>query len=78
MSATFDVVPYQVRHGNLTGAEGWIVLGRCGAVIRLRDHHRTNSDENVIDALLKQAEDARQPDVLGPIAALATVPPGAP
>lgn len=63
--ACFSVVPYVVIHGGLTGSEGRLVKNTKAAIIRIRDHDRTEDDETTIDALLKKAESGV--DELGPM-----------
>lgn len=62
-----DAIPYVVIHGGLTGAEGRIVRNNKAAIIRIRDHDRTETDDQTIDALLKKAEAGV--DELGPLLA---------
>lgn len=64
-----DVIAYRVFHGKLTGAEGRIITSRDAgrALIRIRDHDRTETDEETVEALLKKAESGV--DELGPLLA---------
>jgi hypothetical protein len=60
-----NIIAYRVMHGGLTGAEGRIVSNGERAILRIRDHDRTESDETTIDALLRKAEAGI--DELGPL-----------
>lgn len=51
-----EVTPFVVKQGGIYGAEGRIVVGKTQAIVRLRGDDRTESDEDVIEALLKKAE----------------------